>query len=266
MGCGDVSAAAEAELWRQSAMSGHAGLDSSPPPKILQVAKASEVESALHALGASGPRPVLVSVGGAGGMTPEQLALIGDLVKDHVLPVVERCGAAVVDGGTDSGVMRVFGEARAARGGGFPLIGVAAVGTVALLGNPVSGATAALDRRHSGVVLVPGDSWGAESPWLAEVATRLADGKPSVTLVIDGGSITYDDVINSLAARRPVLVVAGSGRTADAIARIAAGSDDAPNGRARRIAGSPLVQVTQLGDATGIATALDELLGAGGAG
>jgi SLOG in TRPM, prokaryote len=242
-----------------------ASLGSSPPPKLVQVTKASELDRAFEALGVSGPRPVLVSVGGASGMDPERLAAIGDLVRDHVLPVVERYGAAVVDGGTDSGVMRVFGEARAATGGSFPLIGVAAAGTVALSGKPAV-ATAALDRRHTGVVLVPGDTWGAESPWLAEVATRLAEGKPSVTLVIDGGSITYDDVANSLACQRPVLVVAGSGRTADVIAGIAEGSDNAHGRRARRIVDSALVRVTQLGDATGIAAALDEFLGAGGGG
>lgn len=236
---------------------------SSPPLKVVQVTATSELESALNALGVSGPRPVLVSVGGAGGMTPAHLALVGGLVRDHVLPVVERYGAAVVDGGTDSGVMRAFGEARAAKGGGFPLIGVAAAGTVALPGGPASGATAALDRRHTGVLLVPGNSWGAESPWLAEVATRLAGGMPSVTLVIDGGTITYDDVVNSLACRRPVLVIAGSGRTADAIAGMTARVGDALDSRARRIAGSALVSVIELSDAAGIATALDRLLGAG---
>jgi SLOG in TRPM, prokaryote len=246
--------------------SGPTGPASFPPPKVVQVAKASELESALGVLGVGGPRPVLVSVGGASGMAPEYMALIGGLVRDHVLPVVERHGAAVVDGGTDSGVMRVFGAARAATKGGFPLIGVAAASTVALPGEPASGATAALDPHHTGVVLVPGDNWGAESPWLAQVATRLADGMPSATLVIDGGSITYDDVMNSLACQRPVLVVAGSGRTADAIADMAAGSNDALDGRARRIAGSALVRVRQLSDATGIATALDELLGARGGG
>lgn len=242
------------------------GSESAPAPKVVQVAEVGELNAALEALGVSGPRPVLVSVGGASGMTPEHLALIDDLVRDHVLPVVERHGVAVVDGGTDSGVMRLFGHARVLTGGRFPLIGVAAVGTVALPGGPAGPDTAALEQSHTGVVLVPGDSWGAESPWLADVATRLADGKPSLTLVIDGGRITYNDVENSLARRRPVLVLAGSGRTADAIAGAAAGEGGADDARVRRIVGSPLTRVARLGDFAAVAAVLDELLGVGGGG
>lgn len=232
-------------------------------PRLAQVAEVSELDTALQALGAAGPRPVLVSVGGAGGLAAEHLAMISELVRDHIVPVVERHGAAVVDGGTDSGVMRVFGRARASAGSRFPLIGVAAAGTVALPGEPAAGKTVALDPGHTGVVLVPGDRWGAESPWLADVATRVADGKPSLTLVIDGGEITYEDVENSLARGRPVLVLAGSGRTADAIAGRLPGQDAAALVRARGIADSPLVRVAWLGDFAGVAAALDEFLGAG---
>jgi TRPM family ion channel len=242
-----------------------AGGGSSSSSKVVQVSQVSELDSALEALGVSSPRPVLVSVGGADGMIPEHVALIGSLVRDHVLPVVERYGAAVVDGGTDSGVMRVFGRERALMGGDFPLIGVAAIGTVARPGEPAGDDTTALEQRHTGFVLVPGDKWGEESPWLADVATRLADGKPSLTLVIDGGSITFDDVENSLAHGRPVLVLAGSGRTADAIADTAAGQRDAGDTRIRRIVASPLIRVARLGDAGGVAALLDELLdGRGG--
>jgi hypothetical protein len=178
-----------------------------------------------------------------------------------VIPVIERHGAAVVHGGTDIGVMRVFGHIRALAGGGFPLIGVAAGDTVATYGGPAGPGTATLEPGHTGVILVPGDSWGAESPWLAETATRLAAGKPSLTLLIDGGSITYDDVENSLARQRPVLVLAGSGRTADEITSAAASDGYAGDARAQRIVGSPLIRVVRLGNAVGVAAALEDLLG-----
>jgi SLOG in TRPM, prokaryote len=234
-----------------------------PMPRLAQVAELSDLGAALKTLGLRSSRPVLVSVGGADELAPEHLALIGELVRDHVLAVVERYDAAVVDGGTDSGVMRVFGEARASAGAGFPLIGVAAVGTVALPGTPAAGHTAALEPQHSGVVLVPGDSWGAESPWLADVATELAAGQPSLTLVIDGGTVTYDDVENSLARQRPVLALAGSGRTADAIADAAVAAGEAQDARAGRIAASPLIRVARLSDFAGVTAVVDELLGGG---
>ena len=36
-----------------------------------------------------------------------------------------------------------------------------------------------LEPNHTHQVLVPGSSWGEESPWLADIATWLADRLPS---------------------------------------------------------------------------------------
>ena len=60
--------------------------------------------------------------------------MLAVLLRDAIVPSVERHGAVVVDGGTDSGVMRMLGRERAARDGGFALIGVAAMGTVRVPG------------------------------------------------------------------------------------------------------------------------------------
>ena len=74
------------------------------------------------------------------------------------------------------------------------------------------------EPHHTHLVLVPGTSWGDESPWLTHVADALADGRGSVTVVINGGDITYADAAASIDRGRPVVVLAGTGRTADAIA------------------------------------------------
>ncbi len=50
-----------------------------------------------------------------------------------IAPVMEKYRAVGVDGGTQSGVMRLFGEARVATQATFPLVGVVAAGTVKLL-------------------------------------------------------------------------------------------------------------------------------------
>jgi alkanesulfonate monooxygenase SsuD/methylene tetrahydromethanopterin reductase-like flavin-dependent oxidoreductase (luciferase family) len=74
-------------------------------------------------------------------------------------------------------------------------------------------------------VLVPGDEWGDESAWIAQVADTVSGGLTSVTLLVNGGSISlHQDVPNSLQRSRPVLVMAGSGRTADMIAAALEGS------------------------------------------
>jgi SLOG in TRPM, prokaryote len=231
-------------------------------PRHATVEDRDEVPAALRSLGLRCGRPVLVSVGGAGGLTPEHLDAMASLMRERVVPALDRWGAAVVDGGTDSGVMRVMGEARDAAKASFPLVGVAARGTVTVPGENGSGTdTVDLEPHHTQVLLVPGHTWGDESPWLSHVATVIAAGHPSATLVVNGGEITYDDIAHAVAAGRPVIVVAGTGRTADAIAAAAGQTTGDPvNERAARLAASPLLRVVRLNDPDGLTSTLEAVL------
>jgi len=196
-------------------------------------------------------------------MTKEHRDAVASLLRESIVPMLDRWDVAVVDGGTDSGVMQLMGDARAAVGASFALVGVAARATVAVDRTDRSGpGEVALEPHHTHVVLVPGDTWGDESPWLSHVATLIAGGHPSATLVVNGGEITYDDIGNGVAVGRPVIVLAGTGRTADAIAVAATGgsADDSADERATRLAASPLVRIVGLDDPDGVTAALQHLL------
>lgn len=213
----------------------------------LHVYQPGELPTALGALGLLAPRPVVVIVGGAGGLDPADLDRLRPLFESGLVPVITRFGAAAIDGGTWSGVMRLLGEARSGAGADFPLIGVAAAGTVTLPGGkPSQDDAAALDPDHTHFILVPGDDWGAEAGWIAQVATELADGTPSATVVVNGGEIAYSDVARSLDAGRPVLTIAGSGRTADQLAAAAQGGQ--ADARAEELVKSGLVQAVAAED------------------
>jgi len=231
--------------------------DDRAAPRVARVAQAGDLPGTLRALGLGVPRPVLVVVGGAGGMTTDQQAAMAEAMK-QLVPALDRWGAGVVDGGTDSGVMQVMGQARDAAGGSFPLIGAAAGGTVTLSGTSLAVGAARLEPHHTHVILVPGDTWGDESPWLSSVAAVIADHRPSLTLVVNGGQLTYDDITHSLQAGRPVIVLAGTGRTANAIAAAARGQPGDP--RAARIAASPEVRIVPLGDPDALCTAIGSVL------
>lgn len=177
------------------------------------------LRSGLGALGLDSPRPVLVSVGGADGLDPLVGEALQVLFRDHLLPRLEQLGAAVIDGGTASGVMALMGRARRARRAALPLLGVAAAAKVrrdpAQEASP--GDAVALDPGHSHFLLVPGRHWGDEVPWMAAAATALAGGgSRGLTLVCGGGAVTRQDIAASLAARRPVLRLLGTGGAADA--------------------------------------------------
>lgn len=225
------------------------------PANGLRIGDRAGIAPALRASGIEpGGRPVGVIVGGAGGMDGPTMAALESIFSDAVLPVLDAHGALALDGGTDSGVMRLIGRARAARGAGFPLVGVAAAGTVAVPGEtPAVADPAELEPNHTLFLLVPGDEWGAEAPWIEEVATVLAGDRPSVTILVNGGRIAYDDVAASLRRGRPVVVAQGSGRTADAIA----GAHDA---RDAEIAGSPLVALAPIDRPERFAEAVDAAL------
>jgi hypothetical protein len=246
-----------------------------PGGHAARLARAADLDGlpdALVALGLASPRPVMVQVGGAGG-----LSLAGEAVSPlrelfHALAgAADAAGATVVDGGTDAGVMAFMGRARAEVGATFPLLGVAAEGTVDLTPPPLLGGEGhedltpspllpgegvrgrggrgeVLEPHHTHFLLVPGERWGDESPWIARVATLLAGEAPSVTVLVHGGEISRQDVAHSLAAGRPVLVIAGTGRLADELA----GSQER----------SPLLQVADLAaGAEAVADRLQAALG-----
>jgi hypothetical protein len=217
----------------------------------VHVEHVDRLAGALDRLGIRRGRPVVVLVGGAGGMTDGDLARADGVLREAVLPLLDRLDAAVVDGGTDVGVMRATGRARNALGGRFPLVGVVPAGAMAE-------DAVALEPHHTHAILVPGAAWGLESSWISAVARELAGDHSSVTLVLNGGRITYDDMANSLHAGRPVVVVAGTGRTADAVAVAAAGSWS--DERARSMAADPLTTVVHLADRAAVTAALESAL------
>jgi hypothetical protein len=217
----------------------------------------SDTSAALAALGLNAPRLVVVLIGGAGLMDTSELVRLRPLFERGLVPVAERLGVVVIDGGTDAGVMHLIGRARSRARATFPLVGVAAAGLVRFPGNhPEHEDAWPLDAHHPRFVLVPGAEWGVESPWIARVGSELAGGSPSVTVLVNGGEISYTDVEHSLHAGRPVLTVAGSGRTADQVASAVRGGP--ADERAVRLAASGLVEVVDADDPA----ALDRVVGA----
>jgi SLOG in TRPM, prokaryote len=213
----------------------------------VRVDQPSDISAALAALGLHTPQRVVALVGGAGRMDASELARLRPLFERGLAPLADRLGVVVIDGGTDAGVMHLIGRARTWAGATFPLLGVAAAGTVWFPGHhPAHEDAWLLDAHHTHFVLVPGAEWGDEAPWIARVATELAGGWPSVTVLVNGGEIAYTDAGYSLHAGRPVLAIAGSGRTADQVAGAVRGGP--ADERAVRLAASGLVEAVDADD------------------
>jgi len=182
------------------------------------LSKVIEVHTPQELLGALGEAPSegrsIALVGGADLLSDDDRAAIErffSVLVEHL----ERTNTAVVDGGTDSGVMQLIGQERASRDASFRLVGVAPRG--ALDRRTRDGAEIRLAPGHPEIILVPGSQFGDESEWLFAAADYLAGGS-APTIVINGGKLTHEEATGRLAADHLVVAVAGSGRAADELA------------------------------------------------
>src|SRR5438552_11975783 len=98
--------------------------------QAVRVQHMEELPAGLHELGLHSGQPVLVLIGGASKMDTEALNRVRAFFVETLVPGVVARGAGVLDGGTDTGVLQLMGQARAITHGAFALIGVAATAKV----------------------------------------------------------------------------------------------------------------------------------------
>ena len=85
--------------------------------------------------------------------------------------------------------MRLSATPTRAAGADVPLVGVIVRALAALPGEAAADDAAPPEPNHTHLVLVPGSSWGDEAPWIARLASAIAGGRPSVTVLLNGGEI-----------------------------------------------------------------------------
>lgn len=180
------------------------------------VERRTELPQALKALGLRQSRPVLVLIGGASNLSQEDFDRLQSLFIESIAPLAEELGMIVVDGGTDAGVIKLMGIARATIHGTFPLVGVAPLQKIHYPNSPIPN-THPLEPNHTHFIFTSGSNWGDESPWIATIASLLSGNAPSATVLMNGGNVSLLDVKESLNAGRLVYVITGTGRLADEI-------------------------------------------------
>jgi hypothetical protein len=159
---------------------------------------------------------VILLFGGAAGLDDSRKTDLATLFADGVAPVAAELGALIIDGGTQSGVMAMMGEAVARHPGKCQLLGIAPKGKIAR--PEISGASAAsdgapLEPNHSHFVLVESNEWGGETTTMLELARAF--NAPIVAILVNGGAIAADEASQSVRNEWQLLVIEGSGRFAD---------------------------------------------------
>ena len=127
-------------------------------------------------------------------------------------------GALIIDGGTQSGVMAIMGEAVAQHPGTCQLLGIAPKGKIThpeITGETAVSDGAPLEPNHSHFVLVESAEWGGETGKMLELAHTF--NAPIVAILVNGGAIAADEALQSVRNGWPLLVIEGSGRFADEV-------------------------------------------------
>jgi hypothetical protein len=180
------------------------------------------LRQALTELGLGGVRPVIVLIGG---YIPEENTKATQKAIESIAAYAEENNILIICGGTVVGIMGSIGSTRLAHGYQFPLLGITLKDLASWPKGPRSKRFLwwgrerwPLSTGYSHFILVPGDRFGEDSPWLADAATNLSQGSRSVTVLANGGSVARKDIGLSLECNRPIIILAGTGRLADEMA------------------------------------------------
>ena len=183
---------------------------------VVTAQRDTDAQAILRALAFTQPDGVIMVFGGAKGLDDSRKALLTELFTDAIAPAAAELGTLIIDGGTQSGVMAMMGEALARDGGGSQLLGIAPAGKVTYPGGPSDAGIsdgAPLEPNHSHFVLVESDEWGGETGTMFKLAGAL--NVPVATMLINGGQIAGNEALQSVRNGWQLFVIEGSGRFAD---------------------------------------------------
>jgi hypothetical protein len=175
---------------------------------LLQVPVDIDARQVIADLALPAPRAVLILNGGAAELTPELQERLAGLFAELAGLIVEE-KITVITGGTEAGVFGLFGQALSAWSGPTaPCLGVAITG---------QSAPKILEPHHTHFVLVEGNNWSDETPVMYRLATVLAEQCLSLAMFAGGGAIVIDEMLQNVAQARQMILLAGSGRSTDAV-------------------------------------------------
>lgn len=185
--------------------------------KLLVAPPEFDPQAVIRALELPQPKSVLLLVGDTATLQGDDEAHLVQLFSRGVARALADMNALIIDGGRQTALSELMGQAVADRGRKSALLGVAAADRVTYPGQPDSGANREpLDPNHSHFILT--DS--GETDTLFKVAGALANPRSVVTLLVGGDNQARRQILESVRLGWPVIVLRGSGGLADEIAAL----------------------------------------------
>jgi hypothetical protein len=163
--------------------------------------------------------------------------------------------------------MRLTGEAARQVAADVQLVGVVPAEMAVLPGTRPTSGQVDFQPDHTHLLAVPGAAWGDETAWLFTAGEVIAGKRPLITVVLNGGDVTWREAAESVRRQRPVLAVAGTGRAADVVASADAdgpGPVAADRVRARDLLASGLVEAVGFDEDVRLRATIERVLGGEG--
>ena len=193
----------------------------------LSEARSDGAVDVIARMGLAAParsRPVILVCGGADDLADAGLERAEAMIGAGVAAAAEVTGAALVDGGTDSGVMRLTGRARARWPDALPVLaGVAPAGRVTYPGDPAgegvppSDERVQLEENHSHFILADSSEWGGETRLMMAVADGLARDGRVVMVLAGGGPVAKSEALEAARRGWVIFAIARTGGLADSL-------------------------------------------------
>jgi hypothetical protein len=216
---------------------------------VVTAPRDATAKAILDALEIASPRALILLFGGAAGLDESRKVHLATLFADGVTPVAAELGALIIDGGTQSGVMAMMGEAVARHPGKCQLLGIAPKGKITnseITGVSTISEGAALEPNHSHFDLVESAEWGGETGKMLELARAF--NARIVAILVNGGAIAGDEALQSVRNGWQLLVFEGSGRFADELSAAIRDGEVAKSVEASEIARSGRVTLFHVDD------------------
>jgi hypothetical protein len=185
-----------------------------PAPRQIVVAAApGSVDHLLDQLRLPARTTTLVINGGTSDDPDFPVAAVLQSLRVVITEVARHEGPVIISGGTQAGLFSLLGDVVEELRFAGPVIGVVPAAKI----NRPDGTP--LERRHTAVLLVDGETWGDETPTMLELCRALDRRGSVLALIAGGGRQTLVEIDGHRADRRPVIILAGTKRIADDLAQ-----------------------------------------------
>lgn len=183
--------------------------------QLLCVEQGASARGNSEALGILPPRAVVCLNGGTARLNEELASRLESLLIDGLARVTAEEGLTVVTGGTDAGIFSLFGKGVEKWGHPSPVVGVVPEKLVRWPGGGAGDTP--LEPHHSHFVLAEGAAWGGETGTMYALIEEWGSACPTVAVFAGGGEVTVREMQFNVQQGRQMILLAGSGRTTDAV-------------------------------------------------